>query len=210
MIALIFAGLLLAQGPAVDASLWNLADQNAVRSQQAIRFCRRYAWGWLAHADPRSGLIPRNLTADAYWNAKDSAADNYPFIVLTAFVTDDYHLKEASRTILETEQKLTRRLDSLPDDFVFATQSFRTEEPDFDDIIFGASSNSSMMPSTMHGTTLPPAKSHRLMSRSTAIFSRPPAASIGRPETRITRLGPSAWRIFISSTRISWSVIPSG
>jgi hypothetical protein len=138
MIALIFAGLLLAQAPAVDASLWNLADQNAVRSQQAIRFCRRYAWGWLAHADPRSGLIPRNLTAEAYWNAKDSAADNYPFIVLTAFVTDDYHLKEASRTILETEQKLTRRLDSLPDDFVFATQNFRTEEPDVDDIIFGA------------------------------------------------------------------------
>jgi hypothetical protein len=138
MIALIFAGLFLAQAPAADAPFWKQAEWNAVRSQQALRFCRRYAWGWLAHADPRSGLLPRNLTADAYWNAKDSAADNYPFIVLTAFVTDDYHLKEAARAILETEQRLTPRLDSLPDDFVFATQNFRTEKPDIDSIIFGA------------------------------------------------------------------------
>jgi hypothetical protein len=138
MIALIFAGLLLAQAPAANAPLWRKADLNAAQSQLAIRFCRRFAWGWLTQADPRSGLIPRNLTADAYWNAKDSAADNYPFIVLTAFITDDYHLKEVSQSMLETEQKLTRRLDSLPDDFVFATQSFRTEEPVVDDIIFGA------------------------------------------------------------------------
>jgi hypothetical protein len=117
---------------------WAQAEKNAVQSQRAIQFCRRYVHGWLVHADPRSGLIPRNLTGDAYWNAKDAAADNYPFMVLTTHITDDLYLKEAVETILAQERKLTNRLGSLPDDFLFATQTFRAEKPNLDDIIFGA------------------------------------------------------------------------
>src|SRR5512136_2836921 len=118
---------------------WAQAAANGELSQKAVQFCRRFARGWLVHADPRSGLLPRNLTGDAYWNAKDSAADNYPFIVLTAEILDDLYLKEAARTILERETKLTSRLDTLPDDFLFATQAFRTAEPDLAAITFGAS-----------------------------------------------------------------------
>jgi hypothetical protein len=92
----------------------------------------------LAHADPVSGLIPRNLTGDAYWNAKDAAADNYPFMVLTAHITDDPYIKEIVERILNQEQKLTSRLGSLPDDFLFSSQKFRTESPNPDEIIFGA------------------------------------------------------------------------
>jgi hypothetical protein len=103
-----------------------------------MRFCRRFTHGWLANADPASGLIPRNLTGDAYWNAKDAAADNYPFMVLTAYITDDHYLKDAVLKILAQEQKLAARLDSLPDDFLFATQKFRTEMPNLEEIIFGA------------------------------------------------------------------------
>ena len=117
---------------------WPRAEKNAAQSQRAIQFCRRYVHGWLAHADPITGLLPRNLTGDAYWNAKDAAADNYPFMVLTAHIADDHYLKEIVEKILIQEQKLTSRLDSLPDDFLFATQNFRTEKPNLDDIIFGA------------------------------------------------------------------------
>jgi Prolyl oligopeptidase family len=127
---------LTASAPTDDP--WPQAAANGELSQQAVRFCRRYARGWLIHADPRSGLLPRNLTGDAYWNAKDSAADNYPFIVLTAHMLDDLYLKEAARTILERETKLTSRLDALPDDFLFATQGFRTPAPDRTAIVFGA------------------------------------------------------------------------
>jgi hypothetical protein len=132
------AVLLSVMGARASDTSWVEAQQNAQQSQRAIQFCRRYAHGWLAHADPGSGLIPRNLTGDAYWNAKDAAADNYPFMVLTAEVTDDHYLKEIVREILTQEGKLTNRLDSLPDDFLFATQKFRTETPNLDDIIFGA------------------------------------------------------------------------
>jgi hypothetical protein len=124
--------------PASPDDPWARAAGNGELSQQAVRFCRRFARGWLVHADPRSGLLPRNLTGDAYWNARDSAADNYPFIVLTAHVLDDLYLMEAARAILERETKLTARLDSLPDDFLFATQAFRTPGPDLEGIIFGA------------------------------------------------------------------------
>jgi hypothetical protein len=117
---------------------WAQAERNAAASQRAVRFCRRFAQGWLAQADPRSGLIPRNLTADAYWNAKDAAADNYPFIVLTAHILADMHLKETVGEILAAEKKLTPRLDSLPDDFLFSTQGFRTAKPDLGEIVFGA------------------------------------------------------------------------
>ncbi len=40
--------------------------------------------------------------------------------------------------ILEQEQKLTNRLDSLPDDFVFASQGFRPGPYRISDLIFGA------------------------------------------------------------------------
>jgi len=123
--------------PSTDAA-WSLAARNGEQSQKAVRFSRRFAQGWLVHADPRSGLIPRNLTADAYWNAKDAAADNYPFIVLAAHVLDDPFLKKAAAEMLAAETKLTARLDSLPDDFLFATQAFRTESPDLAAIVFGA------------------------------------------------------------------------
>jgi len=137
---IIFAltGFLLMMSAGASDTSRQQAEQNAAQSQRAVQFCRRFAHGWLVHADPRSGLIPRNLTADAYWNAKDAAADNYPFIVLTAHILDDHYLKQITGAILAQEEKLTSRLDSLPDDFLFATQRFRTEKPDLDEITFGA------------------------------------------------------------------------
>jgi len=138
MQALVLACFLLAQAPTASDPSWKLAEENAALSQRVVQFCRHYAHGWLAQADPRSGLIPRNLTADAFWNAKDCAADNYPFIVLTALVTDDHYLQEIAQTMLAQEQRLTSRVGSLPDDFLFSSQAFRVEKINMDDIIFGA------------------------------------------------------------------------
>ncbi len=134
----VFVAGLFISAAADSETAWKQAEENAAESQRAIRFCRRFAQGWLVHADPRSGLIPRNLTTSPFWNAEDAAADNYPFIALTAQVLDDSHLKQITEAMLAREEKLTSRLDSLPDDFLFATQQFRTEEPNPDEIVFGA------------------------------------------------------------------------
>jgi len=126
---------------AVDADEWTRAEANGQQSQRLIAFCRAYVQGWLAHADRRTGLLPRKVwdPRENYWNARDCAADNYPFITLTGEITGDYYTQLAARHILAQEQKLCNRLGTLPDDFAFSTQQFRYRESNLDRLIFGAS-----------------------------------------------------------------------
>jgi len=126
-------------GSASQADSWKLAQENGIQSQRAVKFCRAYAHGWLSYADPVSGLLPMTLKGADHWDARNCAADNYPFLVLTAYLTGDYYLKQNVHAILKQEQRLTNRLDSLPDDFLFATQKFRKEKYNLDEMIFGAS-----------------------------------------------------------------------
>ncbi|MCG3200009.1 MAG: hypothetical protein GHCLOJNM_04538 [bacterium] len=130
--------LILVLAGQVHADPWQEAEENGVVTQRVVHFCNRFVQGWLTHADMKSGLIPRNLKLDAYWNAKDAAADNYPFMVLTAHVTDNRHLKDTMKNMLEAEKSLTRRLGCLPDDFVFTKQGFREVTFSRDDLVFGA------------------------------------------------------------------------
>ncbi len=138
MLSLCLSGLLALHAGAVPSDVWSDAQRNGEQSRQAIALCRAYARGWLAHADPKTGLLPRNLTADPWWNARDAAADNYPFLALTAAIAGDHHLWQDALRILAQERKLTPRLDSLPDDFIFATQSLREKPSGLPDLIFGA------------------------------------------------------------------------
>ena len=113
----LLAGLITASACLGQDAVWEQAEQNAEQTQRAIKFCNRYAQGWLSHADAQTGLLPRNVASgQRFWNAKDCAADNYPFIVLTAYITDNHHLKQIAQTLLQTEQELTNRLDRLPDE----------------------------------------------------------------------------------------------
>lgn len=138
MYALIPLLLALALQASADPDPWKQAEENGKQTQKAVMFCNHFVSGWLTHADPVSGLIPRNLKTDAFWNAKDSAADNYPFMVLSCAITGHPVLMTTMRTMLEKERALTSRLDSLPDDFLFKTQAFRTSDYKLDDLIFGA------------------------------------------------------------------------
>ena len=120
--------------------LFARAERNGRRAAEAFYRSRRFIDGWLAHADPVSGLIPRDLEADAdIWNAKDSAADNYPFMVVTAAMTDQELFEGRMRQMLDTETRLTCRIDRLPDTWSFSKQDFADAEPDLERIIFGGS-----------------------------------------------------------------------
>jgi len=64
------------------------ALENGVIVNQGFNRCVNYVNAWIKHADPSTGLIPRNLTdSKDYWNAWDAAADNYPFMVLTSSIS---------------------------------------------------------------------------------------------------------------------------
>ena len=116
------------------------AERNARRAAEQFFRCRRFVDGWLAQSDPATGLIPRNLTRDRdIWNAKDSAADNYPFMVLTSALTDRKLFEGRMLDMLRTETRLTCRVDRLPDTWSFSKQAFEADEANLQSIIFGGS-----------------------------------------------------------------------
>ena len=118
----------------------NQALVNGVLTNEGLERCRLYVDAWLNHADSQTGLIPRNLDRDRdIWNAKDAAADNYPFMVLTAALTDQELFQGKMKEMLQTEISLTSRLGSLPDTYSFEKQDFASPEINQDDILFGAS-----------------------------------------------------------------------
>ncbi len=127
----------LAAPPPREASRFAEARQNARLANEAFERCRRYVDGWLAQADPATGLIPRNFRESRdFWNGRDCGADNYPFMVLTAAMTDRAMFAGRMLDMLRTEQKLTGRLGRLPDDYSFSKQGWRREKFDLDATIF--------------------------------------------------------------------------
>ena len=133
--------LLLSSCGGPDERTLLLLQQAAVNGEAAnesYKRCDKFVHGWLDLADPETGLIPRN-TKDLYWNARDAAADNYPFMVLTTSFTDRDLFRGRMRDMLATETRLTSRLNTLPDTYDFTSGRFRDEKPDLDTIIFGSS-----------------------------------------------------------------------
>jgi hypothetical protein len=141
-----------ADGPAFAEAAANgrLANEAFVRSD-------RLMMDWLTLADPRSGLLPRNTTGDRdIWNAKDCAADLYPFLVLTAWYTRPELYAGRMQELLLTETALTSRLGRLPDTYSFSKQGFAEPRIDTAAIMFGGSEyvKDGLMPITeLLGTT---------------------------------------------------------
>jgi hypothetical protein len=111
---------------------------NGLLANEGWRRCRDYVRGWLNLADPATGLIPRN-TKDRFWNAQDAAADNYAFMVLSSWFTDEALFHGRMLDMLKTETRLTSRIGQLPDSYDFNRQGFRTAEANLTGILFGAS-----------------------------------------------------------------------
>ncbi|MBN1806832.1 MAG: FAD-dependent oxidoreductase [Sedimentisphaerales bacterium] len=116
------------------------ATENGKLANEGFIRCQNYVRGWLRQADSKSRLIPRNLEQDTdIWNAQDSAADNYPFMVLTAAITDPTLFNGRMKDMLRAETILTSRLDSLPDTYSFSKQGFFFDKVDMDRLMFGSS-----------------------------------------------------------------------
>jgi hypothetical protein len=129
-----------AQRPAGEAQAFAQAAVNAKAANEAFVRSDRLVMDWLTLADPRSGLLPRNTTGDAdIWNAKDCAADLYPFLVLTAWFTRPDLYEGRMQEMLMTETALTSRLGRLPDTYSFSKQGFAEAEVDTAAIMFGGS-----------------------------------------------------------------------
>jgi hypothetical protein len=125
---------------ASEKLLFEQAALNGASANEGFIRCRNFVNGWLEYADPATGLIPRNIEASKdFWNAKDAAADNYPFMVLTSFFVDRELFEGTMLDMLETEKRLTSRVGSLPDTYSFSKQDFLDDEVKMPGIVFGTS-----------------------------------------------------------------------
>ena len=123
-----------------DDPAFEQALENGKLANEGFRRCRNFVAGWLRHADPNTGLIPRNLTRDTdIWNAQDNAADNYPFMVLTCAITDREMFDGRMLDMLRTETKITSRIGAMPDTYSFSKGGFKDDKPKLDAVIFGSS-----------------------------------------------------------------------
>ncbi|MBM3335669.1 hypothetical protein FJY63_13500 [Candidatus Sumerlaeota bacterium] len=113
---------------------------NAVEARKAFVAAKKLIAGWWAERDPKSALIPENLRKPDVrrWTPENSAADNWPFMVIGAwFVDRSFFDNECAKTLAD-EQRLTNRVHRLPDDFDLIAHRFVQPKPNLTQIIFGA------------------------------------------------------------------------
>ena len=122
-----------------DPAAFLEAESNSLQVNEGFNRCIGYVNAWMTHADSLTGLIPRNITTSSdYWNAWDAAADNYPFMVLTASILMPDFFATTALEMLEAERRLTSRIGKLPDTYSFVNRGFRNEVIDTGQVIFGA------------------------------------------------------------------------
>jgi len=123
-----------------DGHRFESAQANSLLANEGFSRCKDYLGAWLGYADTVSGLIPRNIESGIdYWNAKDAAADNYPFMVLTAFFVDQDMFRGRMSQMLVSEKRLTSRVRTMPDTYAFSKRGFLEDEIKMDEIVFGTS-----------------------------------------------------------------------
>lgn len=123
-----------------DQAWFDEALNNGILANEGYNRCVRFVHDWLNYSDSATGLIPENLSAGRNtWSTHNSAADNYPFMVLTSYLLDKKMYDGQMLAILNTEKKITSRLGALPDNYSFTKQNFLKDEVDTAQIIFGTS-----------------------------------------------------------------------
>ena len=124
----------------LDIALVNKAIENAELSHESFQRSLDFTRAWLQKTDPDSGLIPSNLNNRTdLWDPANAAADNYPFMVLTAYLLDTDLLNGTLLDILHQEKTLTSRVGVLPDVYSFSKNDFNEYPLNLGHVIFGAS-----------------------------------------------------------------------
>ncbi|MBU0469770.1 MAG: hypothetical protein KJ736_12015 [Candidatus Omnitrophica bacterium] len=107
---------------------------NSLLAKEALLRSYRVLKAWEELRDPQTGLVPRGKSAkEAYWNAKDTAADLFPFLLLASHYLD----KNSEHLWLNTLSKEQSICGPMPCSIQF--EPFKVMEEDLSDIIFGAS-----------------------------------------------------------------------
>ena len=108
-----------------DELIYERAHSNGLLANEGFNRCLSFTRAWLEEADSVTGLFPENLyQGNDTWNAHNSAADNYPFMVLSSLILDRDLANSTMFEMLQTERDLTSRINSLPDDYSINNKDF--------------------------------------------------------------------------------------
>ena len=104
------------------------AEANGVQVEDVFRRTRRMMHAWLAYADPRTLLLPdvlpgfkRGPQGLHVYRPHNSGADNYPYLVATAWFTDRPVFEGRLREMLRSEIRYTNASDGIPADLNLET-----------------------------------------------------------------------------------------
>ncbi|MCS6951851.1 MAG: hypothetical protein RMK57_02120 [Bryobacterales bacterium] len=95
--------------------IWEQARQNGVRAHEMFARAQRMLHAWLRYADPETLLLPDRLpglirgqpNAELVYTPHNSGADNYPYLILTAYFTDPALYDGRMREMLRNEIRYT-------------------------------------------------------------------------------------------------------
>jgi hypothetical protein len=114
-------------GPPPEAG-FRRAAENGVRVEEVFRRTRRLLRAWLAFADERTLLLPDVLPGHQrgpkglhVYRPHNSGADNYPYLVATAFFTERPLYEGRLRDMLRNEVRYTSALGGIPADLDLAS-----------------------------------------------------------------------------------------
>ena len=119
------AAVLHISAGAAQESAFAQARANGVQFERAVQASRRVLHAWLAHADGKTLLLPdRPLPDRSRWiyTPHNSGADLYPYLILTAQLTDPDLYRGRMMEMLRSEVQHTTVQRSIPGDLPFATR----------------------------------------------------------------------------------------
>ena len=117
--AVALAGFLSSMPAAVVAQT---AEQNAIAYHRAIAASERTLQAWLRDADARTGLMPDRVGIDArVATPHNFAADLYPYLILTARLTDPSLYEGRMMAMLRNEVRYMTADASVPGDLDLKT-----------------------------------------------------------------------------------------
>ena len=124
---LAFAGVAGIPGRAqVHESAFARARANAAQFERAVHAAQRVLHAWLKHADSETLLLPDRPVRDEsrrVYTPHNSGADLYPYLILTAQLTDPDLYRGRMIEMLRNEVRFTTARRSIPGDFNLATRT---------------------------------------------------------------------------------------
>jgi hypothetical protein len=111
-----------------QAAAFRQAEANGLEVEEVFRRTRRMMHAWLAYADTRTLLLPDVLPGFKrgpqqlhVYRPHNSGADNYPYLVATAWFTDRPVFDGRLREMLRNEIRYTNALEGIPADLNLET-----------------------------------------------------------------------------------------